>query len=283
MPEGDTIFRAATALRKALAGARVVAMESAVLRGPYPLGERIEAVEARGKNLVLRFEKGRALRTHMMMKGSWHLYREGEPFQRPAWQARLLLRADNGFLAVLFGAREEPALPATGGARRRGALIVEWLDGREAPLMRLGPDATSDDFDAASALARLRSRADLAIGEALLDQGALAGVGNVIKSEALFRCRANPFAPVAALSDEQLRRLIDDCHALLIRNRTAGPRTTRDALDGGRLWVYGRSGKPCRVCGTPIRMRRQGAAARSSYFCPGCQQVPGAGGSPSQR
>ena len=255
MPEGDTIFRAATSLRKALLGARVTSFESAVLRGPFPIGERIETVEARGKNLLLRFENGRALRTHMMMSGSWHLYREGEKWQRPAWQARLVLHADNGFLAVCFNAP-----------------VVEWLGKGEEAIARLGPDATSDSFDAAAALARLSARAELTIGEALLDQSALAGVGNVIKSEALFRCRANPFAKVAGLPVALLRKLVDDSHALLVRNREGGPRTTRISLDGGRLWVYGRSGKPCLVCGTTIRMRRQGTQARSTYFCEICQK-----------
>jgi endonuclease-8 len=255
MPEGDTIFRAATALRKALVGARVTEMESPILAGPYPVGERIEAVEARGKNLVLRFEKGRALRTHMMMKGSWHLYRRGEKWQRPSWQARLSVQVDNGFAAVLFNAP-----------------VVEWLGKGEAPLARLGPDATSDSFDAAVALERLKARPEVAIGEALLDQGALAGVGNVIKSEVLFRCGANPFALVRDLPDELLRKLVEDSHRLLLRNRVAGPRSTRESLDGGRHWVYGRSGKPCRVCGAAVGMRRQGATARSSYFCPACQK-----------
>ncbi|HEY2031990.1 MAG TPA: DNA-formamidopyrimidine glycosylase family protein [Myxococcales bacterium] len=256
MPEGDTIFRAATALRKALQGARVLQMRSSMLAGPYPVGERILSVEARGKNLVLRFENGRVLRTHMMMSGSWHLYRDGEKWQRPAWQARLELRADNGFCAVLFNAP-----------------VVEWLDAREAPLARLGPDATSDGFDAAAAFSRLRARPDRAVGEVLLDQAALSGVGNVIKCEALFRCRANPFAKVSDVPDDELEKLIADARKLLVQNREKGPRTTRTSLDGGRFWVYGRSGKPCLICGTAIRMRRQGEAARSTYFCASCQKV----------
>lgn len=256
MPEGDTIFRAATALGKALTGARVTQMRSSMLSGPYPLGERILSVEAHGKNLVVRFEKGRALRTHMMMSGSWHLYRDGEKWQRPAWQARLELRADNGFCAVVFNAP-----------------VVEWLGAGEAPLARLGPDATSDQFDAAEALSRILALPDRAVGEALLDQGTLSGVGNVIKSEALFRCRQNPFAAISSVSPAALEKLIADCRRLLVRNRTKGPRTARASLDGGRFWVYGRSGKPCLVCGTPVRMRRQGETARSTYFCPACQNV----------
>src|SRR2546422_1948518 len=103
MPEGDTIFRAATALRKALQGARVTQFHSARL-GRGPVGERIEEVTARGKNLLLRFEKGRTLRTHMMMHGSWHIYREGERWRLPGFQARVELHADNGLVAVCFAA-----------------------------------------------------------------------------------------------------------------------------------------------------------------------------------
>ena len=253
MPEGDTIFRAATQLRKALLGARVTRFESDRLPGPLPVGERILAVEARGKNLIIRFEQGRALRTHMMMSGSWHIYRLGEKWQRPAWQARVTVHADNGLLAVCFNAP-----------------VVEWL--REESLADLGPDATSDSFDRASAHGRLRSLPrEMPLGEALLAQSAMAGVGNVIKSEVLFRCRLDPFARLADVPDDKLRAVVDDSHLLLLKNRGGGPRTTRDALDGGRLWVYGRSGKPCLVCGATVRMRRQGAAGRSTYFCPTCQ------------
>ena len=96
---------------------------------------------------------------------------------------------------------------------------------------------------------------------------------HLIKSEALFRCRQNPFAKVSSVPDAALEKLLADTHQLLVRNREQGPRTTRSSLDGGRFWVYGRSGKPCRICGTAIRMRRQGEAARSTYFCVACQNV----------
>ena len=257
MPEGDTIFRAATALRKAVEGARVVRFRSERLEARPPLeGQLIALIEARGKNLIVHFEDGRALRTHMKMTGSWHLYRSGEKWQKPGWQARVAIVADNGFEIVCFNAPVVELLSA-------GQLLAE--------LGSLGPDATTDHFDAAEALQRLRALAETPIGEALLDQRALAGLGNVIKSEVLFIERQDPFRPVSALSDEQLGKLIAEGHRVLVRNRAGGPRVTRESLDGERHWVYGRSGKPCRVCGAPIELRRQGAQGRSTYYCPRCQ------------
>src|SRR4051812_21867286 len=244
MPEGDTIFRAATALRKALAGARVTRFRSEKL-GRGPVGERIEAGEARGKNLLLRFEKGRTLRTHMMLHGSWPIYREGERWQRPRAHARVELHADNGFVAVCFAAP-----------------VVEWL--RE---LDLGPDATGDAFDAAEAQRRVQWLRDTPIEQALLTQAAIAGVGNVIKCEALFISRVDPFAAASSVAPEALARLIGECHRLLVRNRTAGPRRSRPS--GPRFWVYGRLGKPCLVCGEEIRVRR---TARITWFCPSCQR-----------
>jgi endonuclease-8 len=249
MPEGDTIFRAATTLRKALQGARVTRFRSEKL-GRGPLGEQILDVSARGKNLLVQFEKGRTLRTHLMLHGSWHLYREGEKWRRPAFQARVELHADNGFVAVCFAAP-----------------VVEWL--REERLSNLGPDATADRFDSKEALRRLRSLPDVALEEALLDQSAMAGVGNVIKCEALFLERRDPYRTVSSLDDAALSSLIDRCRQLLLRNRTSGPRASRTALSGDRLWVYGRVGKPCLVCGETVRSK---TIRRVTHYCAHCQQ-----------
>jgi len=248
MPEGDTIFRAATALRKALVGARVKDFQSARL-GRGPVGERIEEVSARGKNLLVRFEKGRTLRTHMMMHGSWHLYRAGERWRLPAFQARIALEADNGMVAVCFAAP-----------------IVEWLGPGS---LDLGPDATADGFDAAEAVRRLQWLREMPVEEALLTQSAMAGVGNVIKCEALFICRVDPFAPVASLPAETVEALVGECHRLLVRNRVQGPRTARESLGSQRMWVYGRAGQPCLVCGEEIRAER---TKRINYLCPWCQR-----------
>ncbi|HZX95709.1 MAG TPA: DNA-formamidopyrimidine glycosylase family protein [Myxococcales bacterium] len=249
MPEGDTVFRAATALRKALQGARVKRFRATRL-GPGPVGERIEDVSARGKNLIIRFEKGRALRTHMMMHGSWHIYREGERWQRPAFQARVELHADNDMVAVCFSAP-----------------VVEWL--REETLAGLGPDATADRFDADEALRRLRTLDGSTLERALLAQSALSGVGNVIKCEALFLERRDPFRTVASVDDNALRSLIGRCHELLVRNRSGGPRATRAGTGRNRLWVYGRAQRPCLVCGEAVRTR---TTLRLTYYCAHCQR-----------
>jgi endonuclease VIII len=248
MPEGDTIFRAATTLRKALQGARVTRFRSDKL-GRGPVGERVLDVIARGKNLLVQFESGRTLRTHLMLHGSWHLYREGERWRRPAFQARVELHADNGFVAVCFAAP-----------------VVEWL--REERLSNLGPDATADVFDASEALRRLRALPDATLEEALLDQSAMAGVGNVIKCEALFLERRDPYRIVASLDDAALSALIGRCRSLLLRNRTQGPRTSRTALSGERLWVYGRVGRPCLACGRPVRSK---TIRRVTHYCAHCQ------------
>jgi endonuclease-8 len=186
----------------------------------------------------------------MMMHGSWHIYREGERWQRPGFQARLELHADNGFVAVCFAAP-----------------LVEWLN--PGAIGHLGPDATTDAFDAEEAQRRLRDLDDAPLERALLTQSALAGVGNVIKCEALFIERVDPFRKVASLDDQTLAALIDRSHRLLVRNRTSGMRTSRDAFDGSRLWVYARGGKPCYVCGDPVRVK---TTQRITYYCARCQK-----------
>ena len=211
------------------------------------------------------------------MHGSWHRYRPGEPWRRAAGRAVLVLEVE-GAVAVCFDAP-----------------VVELLETRaeqlHAPLAGLGPDATADAFDRAEALRRLRDprRAGLTVAEALLDQRALAGVGNVFKSEVLFIERVGPFALVGDLDDAALGRLVDRARALLLANRGTATRITTGLAGGGaatvpdpaaprprggRLWVYGRAGRPCRRCGTVICARRHGELPRTTYWCPSCQ-APG--------
>ena len=263
MPEGDTIFRAAAVLDKTLAGKTVTGW-----RSPLPgfvdaklEGHSITSVEAMGKNLLIHFDDTRAIRTHLRMTGSWHLYRAGERWQRPERQARLVNEAGE-LVAVCFNAPVVELLRA-GGAERHPELRA------------LGPDLLKADFDPEEARRRLRARGDQTIGEALMVQAALAGIGNVYKSEVLFLMKTSPFARVDALPDATLDALVARAGELMARNLDGKPRTTRVALTGGRTWVYGRSGSPCYRCRTLVKMRRQGLAGRSTYYCPTCQPEKG--------
>lgn len=256
MPEGDTILRAARALERSLAGKRITAFDSPLPRLARAglAGRRVDSVEARGKNLLFRFDDGRTLRSHMRMTGSWHLYRPGERWRKPARLARAVLETEDS-VAVCFSAP-----------------VVEILTAREVerhePLARLGPDVLAADTDATEAVRRLASQPATPIGEALLDQSAIAGIGNIWKSETLFLCGADPFAPVGSFTETELARIVAKARALM----SAGVSGSSLRLSGrGPRRVYRRSGEACRRCGTAIRMRRQGAAARSTYWCPACQ------------
>ena len=267
MPEGDTIFRAARTLRAVLEGRMIVAIASplAAIADAGLVGRKIESVEARGKNLTLTFDDRRVLHTHMRMDGAWHLYHPGEPWKRAAWRARVVLEV-SGAVAVCFDAP-----------------IVRLLSAslaRSAPeLASLGPDLLAPNFDPMVARANLRARgADgrVQIADALLDQSALAGIGNVFKCEVLFVEKTNPFCPIASLTDDALDAIIARAKQLMVRNIAPGQRmrTVRRDAPGARFYVYGRSGQSCFTCGTRIAMRRQGPHARSTYFCPTCQNCP---------
>ena len=307
MPEGDTIHRAAHTLSRAIGGKVIRRARSplpALAKGAESLaGRSIEAVEAHGKHLLIRFDDGRALHSHMRMTGSWHIYRPGEAWQKPARAARFVLETDD-FVAVCFNAPvvdlvrttpppkaaegQAPKIPAAQDADRPPPVDVPLRNrmgrslGGAADLERLGPDLLKDSFDKAEAARRLRARGDTPIGEAVLDQSAIAGIGNIYKSETLFVCRVNPFDPVGAINAETLDRIIETARELMSQNLRPGPRTTRFRTGlggpgpgrGSRYWVYKKSGDPCLVCGTTIRMRRQGISARSTYFCPRCQGAP---------
>ncbi|HMJ14180.1 MAG TPA: DNA-formamidopyrimidine glycosylase family protein [Polyangiaceae bacterium] len=261
MPEGDTIFRTARTLDKALAQRRVLNARSSVarVRAGSLIGAEVRRVEARGKHLLIHFEDGRALHSHMGMHGSWHIYRPGERWQRSPAQGRCVLETDE-FIAVCFGA------PTLELLSRSALLQHERLRG-------LGPDVIESENPGAG-IERLRQHGELPIGEALMQQSIVAGIGNVYKSEVLFLCAVSPFSAVSELSEATLERLLDTAQRLLRRNLSGSARRTRHALgDADRYWVYRRSGSACHRCATTIRMRRQGAAARSTYYCPTCQAV----------
>lgn len=273
MPEGDTIFRAARTLNQALAGQRVVAFEamlakvSAPLAGAPVVGLTVDHVEARGKHCLIFFSDGRALRTHMRMNGSWHIYRPGERWRRSRDRARIILSTE-AILAVAFDVYDAELL-------RPGA--VE----RHATLRRLGPDLLAGAFDADEVMRRLRAQPERTLADALLSQQVLAGVGNIFKSEILFAARLHPFLTVGEVSDNALRetlRIAQEYLALNVKDGAVGittytgfRRTTGRSDPTARLWVYGRMGEPCRRCGTAITMERRGPAARSTYFCTTCQ------------
>ncbi|HSP15556.1 MAG TPA: DNA-formamidopyrimidine glycosylase family protein [Thermoanaerobaculia bacterium] len=259
MPEGDTILRTARTLDAALSGKMVRRFETVLPKlarvdDETPIaGRTIERVSAVGKHLLIGFSGALHLRTHMRMNGSWHIYRPGERWQRRREDMRIVIATDD-YVAVAFN------VP-----------VAEFLDDRalerQQDLRQLGPDVLSSSFDAGEAIRRLRSRTGIEIANALLDQRAIAGIGNIWKSETLFACRINPFVNVESLSDDQIRCLIDKARKLLGRSATA---TTPNDLS-----VYSRTGKPCRRCRTPIVSRKQGFEARLTYWCPECQRGVG--------
>lgn len=273
MPEGDTIFRAARTLHRALAGKVVTRFESVLphltrVDVDRPLaGRTVESVSAMGKHQLMRFSGALVLRTHMRMNGSWHLYRPGEKWQRPRAAMRLVVETAD-FVAVGFDVPD-------------AELIAERDLARHPALRRLGPDLLGS-FDAAEAERRIRARPGSSIGEVLLSQQVLTGIGNVFKSEILFLARVHPYRLAGTLDDEKLHEVLELSRKLLAANVTdhsggrivtwfGHRRTTGRSNPGESLWVYGRSGEPCRRCGTPIAYSKQGVEARVTYWCPSCQ------------
>jgi len=267
VPEGDTIWKAAQALRVALAG-RVVTGFRTTSPDISPAAERaipgrtVSGVEARGKHLLMSFScdgEDVVLHTHMRMNGEWHIYAAGERWRRSAARARVVVETD-AYVAPCFDAPVIELLRARVVARHHPALAA------------LGPDAKTDALDIEAALLRMRAEPGRELGTALLDQRTVAGLGNVLKSETLFAARVSPFARVSDLDDATLRAVLEEGHRLLLANRAGSGRRTRFALDARqRLWVYGRAGEPCFACGTPIGSAQQGEDARRTYWCPACQ------------
>ncbi|HZP96783.1 MAG TPA: DNA-formamidopyrimidine glycosylase family protein [Candidatus Limnocylindria bacterium] len=268
MPEGDTIHRAATVLRRALAGEVVTGFEvvapkaSAAARGEEIVGSRVSRVESNGKHLFVHFDTPHevVLHTHMKMSGSWHLYRPGERWWEPESEARVVIRSGR----VVAPCFHPP--------------IVELMLARELGLHRvvaaLGPDIIRDDFDMAEAIRRIRADEDRDIATALLDQRAISGIGNVFKVEALFLARTSPWARVRDLDDEKLREVVEHARTLIRLNRDGGQRRTHFGLNAReRMWVDERAGLPCHVCGTRIESGWHPEEVRKSWYCPKCQNV----------
>jgi endonuclease-8 len=264
MPEGDTIFRSARALGRALAGKQVVTFETALatlasVNDNAPLaGRTVERVEANGKWLLIHFSGDLILVTHMLMSGSWHIYRVVEGAAERWRVARRAMRcvvrvAD--FEAVAFN------VPV---ARFFTARTLA----RDSMIPKLGPDLLQASYDEQEARARVLARPEEEIANVLLNQRVIAGLGNVYKTEVCFVCGVHPFRKVASLSPNELEDLLFQSRKLTY---TGARRTTRSADQAQRLWVYGRQGQPCRRCGTAVLMRKQGPDARSTYWCPLCQ------------
>jgi endonuclease VIII len=278
MPEGDTIFRTARSLGRALEGRPITGFHS-----NYPLltrfhddtpitGQTVEQVEARGKWLLIFFSGGGILATHMLMSGAWHIYLPGERWQQP-WRNMRIVLENSDCQAVGF------RVPV---AHMHTARTLE----RDRRIPFPSRDVLRSEFDAAGAVARIQACAGEEIADVLLHQEVLAGVGNEFKSEICFDCGVNPFAHVAALSEGQIARLmataqrmvaanvIEDSEATTLTYRGRGRRTTHASNPGERVWVYGRAGEACRHCGAPIEQRRQGPDARVTFWCPLCQPLP---------
>jgi endonuclease VIII len=276
VPEGDTIYRTARTLQLGVGGQVVTRFESVLpklsrIDEDAPLaGRTVEKVESRGKWLLIYFSGDLILLTHMLMSGSWHIYRPGEEWKRPKGQMRILIATEK-LLAVGFMVPVAEFHTAESLARREG-------------FKDLGPRLLDTEVDEAEIARRLRSRPDLHVGVALMTQSLISGIGNVYKSETCFACRVNPFRLVQSLSDAELANLISTSRKFLRANvsdssgdeiitYTGMRRTTGRANPSERLWVYRRTGEPCRKCGTRIESRKQGLDARSTFWCPACQPL----------
>lgn len=255
MPEGDTVYQAAQRLA-VLAGQQLVTSDFRIpsLATSDVAGATVLETVSRGKHLLTRLSTGLTLHTHLGMEGAWIVRPVGTRWQRPAHQARVVLRTTT-HEAVGFSVQLD--------------LVRSSDEGRFVD--HLGPDLLGPDWDAAEAVRRLEQQPDAPIGEALLDQRNLAGVGNVYKSELCFLGGVDPRTPVGKVPD--LPRMVERAQRLLFANRERVERiTTGDRRRGRQLWVYGRRG-PCLRCGTPIRRAELGAPGqqRPTYWCPSCQ------------
>jgi len=278
MPEGDTIFRTARNLGRALESKPVIAFRSTFpwltrFNDDTPIaGQTVDRVEARGKWLLVHFSGGGILASHLLMNGRWHIYRRGERWQLARIHMRIVIE-NAEYQAVGF--RVPVARMHTQQTLERDLRVAV----PENDLLRM-------EFDAGAVLERLRSRGDEAIADVLLNQTVLAGVGNVFKSEICFVNWLNPFRAVASLTREEAAAAIATAKKLLRANvledsgdtivtyRGQQRRTTHASDPSESLWVYGRQGEPCRRCGETIRRRIQGGDARVTFWCPRCQPMP---------
>ncbi|MEU8932763.1 DNA-formamidopyrimidine glycosylase family protein [Streptomyces sp. NPDC048409] len=262
MPEGDTVWQAARRLHDALAGQVLTLSDFRVPQYAVVdlVGRTVLGTSPRGKHLLTRFDGGLTLHTHLRMEGAWKIFGSGERWRGgPSHQIRAVLgTADR--TAVGF------RLP-----------VLEFLrtGEEEQAVGHLGPDLLGPDWDPGRALGNLLADPARQLGEALLDQRNLAGIGNVYKSEICFLIGATPWLPVGALPADRATQLPGLAKRLLEANRDRPVRRTT-GLRGQDLFVYGRARRPCLRCRTPIRVADQGDGSRErpTYWCPACQTGP---------
>jgi endonuclease VIII len=252
MAEGDTILRAARRIEAAVGGQE---LEVRARRGRARAarlervdGRRLERVESHGKHLLLHFDD-LVLHSHMGMSGSWHTYARGARWRKPAGAAWVTLSGAK-VEAVQFGG---PTLRLLSANQLRS----------DPTLSRLGPDILAPAFDPEAVRPAFQAAPERELGEALLDQRLVAGIGNIFKSEVCFAARVNPWRKLGELQDGEIDTVLE-----------AGRQLMWEAADQGRprRAVYHRTGRPCPACGTPIAARGQGDANRRTYWCPACQQ-----------
>ena len=310
MPEGDTIYRTARTLQKVLGGKVVTAFETglaklaAVNDEAAIVGRTVERVEARGKWCLIFFSGDLILVTHMLMSGSWHIYRVGERWKLPRGMMRVVIRVGSpgipqGLKPVAgdaaYGTAEAVPLQDDSVAGEFEAVlfnaqVAEFHTARSlersSQVPKLGPDVLSEGFSVEGGVRALRERAashpEDEVGVVLLNQRVMAGLGNVYKSEVAFAARVNPFRAMRTITEREVEALVEAARKYMTANAVegtseqmvtyTGPRRTTRAMDhGARMWVYRRQGEECRRCGSAILMRKQGAQVRSTYWCPVCQ------------
>jgi endonuclease VIII len=290
MPEGDTIYRAARALQKAIGGKVVTGFETGLAKlarvnDDAPLvGRVVERVESRGKWCLIFFSGDLILVTHMLMSGSWHLYRTDERWWMGRDRMRVVIKTAD-WEAVGFN------IPV---AEFYTARSLE----RSGQVPKLGPDVLSDEFTVEGGVGRLvsyaRENPDEEIAVMLLNQRVLAGLGNVYKSEVAFAVGVNPFRAMKTITPREMEMMVEISQRYMKANVVDGAgdgivtysgnrRTTHSSNREERLWVYGRQGQECRRCGTAVMMRKQGVQARSTYWCPECQPWVGEADAPEGR
>lgn len=267
MPEGDTIFRSANALRKWLGGREVtdVASRERSLGVDRLVGSTLTSIESRGKHLLMTFEPAQlVLHTHMRMSGSWHVYPTGEKWRKPARQMVVSVTCGNR-LAVCFNA---PVV----------RLVAPHDLNLDSSLNNLGSDLLGDGgVDIDDIMRRIRAgNPRREAGNVLLDQHLLAGIGNIYRCETLYLHRCDPRTPIGTISNDVLRSFINTATVLLSHNARIGSNGSRNfGLISNETWVYGRVERPCHACGTLISCASWGDWLRLLYWCPRCQVTTG--------